>query len=96
MKFNPLDVLGQPRRHFAIAQRAIVLLGNTHPRAEVHLINRHRCIKRVATGALIHPLAVGPLVVEIPDYRCGSRRDFVVTPNGSAFAAVYPWWLETI
>ena len=68
------DIFGEARRGFAVGQRTIVLFWHPHPRAQMHLVNRLWCAKRVATGALLHPFTVVPLVVEVPDDRGGARR----------------------
>ena len=74
-----LDVRRQLRRHLAIRQRAVAVLGHAHPRAEVHFVERDRRVERVALAALLHPLAVGPLVsVERPDLRAGLGGRLVV------------------
>src|SRR5271154_3111001 len=51
-----------------------MLLGNAHPGAEVDFINGLRCSQGVAGATLLHPLAVVPLVVKIPDHGRGARR----------------------
>jgi hypothetical protein len=54
-----------------------VFFGNAHPRAEVNFINGLWRAQGVAGGALLHPLAVVPLVVEIPHHGSGAGRLFV-------------------
>ena len=51
------DVFGKARRGLAIGQRAVVLFGDAHPRAEMHFVNRLRRAQRIALGALLHPFA---------------------------------------
>ena len=60
------DVFGEARCGLAVGQRAVVLFGDAHPRAEMHFVNGLRGAKRIAAGALLHPFAVVPLVIEIP------------------------------
>ena len=43
-----LHVLGERRRHLAVGERAVAVLGHAPPRAEVHLVDRHRRVERVA------------------------------------------------
>ena len=43
----------------------------------MHFINRLRSAKGIAGCALVHPLAVIPLVIQIPHDRRGARRLFV-------------------
>ena len=57
------QVLGQVAVRHALA-----------PRAEVHLVDAHRALVRVAAGALLHPGGVGPLVAGLVDDRAGVRR----------------------
>ncbi len=71
------DVVGQAGRGFAVGQRAVVLFGDAHPRAEMDFVDCLRCAQGVAGGALLHPVVVVPLVVEIPDDRGGARRFLV-------------------
>ena len=61
-----VDVFGEAWRGLTIGERAVVLFGDAHPRAEMHFINGLRRAKGIAAGALLHPFAVVPLVVEIP------------------------------
>ena len=47
-----VDVVGEPRREFAIAEPAIALFRVAHPGAEVHFVDRHgRVEARCACGA---------------------------------------------
>ena len=61
-----LDVGHQPVRHLAIREEAIALLGHARPRAEMHLVDRHR---PVDPGA---PLPAAP--PSTPRRATGSRR----------------------
>src|SRR5450631_2228250 len=71
------DVFGEAGRGFAVGQGTVVIFGDAHPRAQVHFVNRLRRAKRVAGGALLHPVVVVPLVVEVPDDGGGARRFLV-------------------
>ena len=62
------DVFGEPGRDFAVGERAVVLLRDAHPRAEMDLVDGLRRAQRIAAGALLHPVLIAPLVVEIPDH----------------------------
>ena len=77
MKPSLIDVFGEARRGFAVGERTIVIFGNAHPRAQMHLINRMRRAQRVAAGAVLHPVVVAPLIVEVPDDRGGAGRFLV-------------------
>ena len=47
----------------AVAQEPVALLGNATPRAEVHLVDRHRALApAVERRAIAHPVVVAPLV----------------------------------
>src|SRR5690242_12060079 len=48
----------------------------------MHFVNRLRRAQRVALAALLHPLLVAPLVVQIPHDRCSPRRLFMQKTNG--------------
>ena len=54
-----------------------MIFGDAHPRAEMDFVNRVRGAQGVAVGAILHPVVIGPLVVEIPDDRGGAGRFFV-------------------
>src|SRR6185437_607593 len=53
---------------------AVVILGNATPRAQVELVHGPRCVLGVGAPAVLHPLAITPLIREIPDDRGGARR----------------------
>ena len=71
-------VVGEQGRDFAITERAVVLVGHASPRAQVHLVDRLRCIERVSPALRRHPLAVAPFVVERPHDRRRVRRHLAV------------------
>ena len=62
------DVFGEAGRGLAVGQRAVVLFGNAHPRAKVYFVDGVRRAQGVAGVAILHPVAVVPLVVEVPDH----------------------------
>ena len=70
------DVRHQRLRQLAVGQIAIPLLGHSPPRAEVHLVDRHRPLVPAAERRPIaQPLAVAPLVAPVgPDHRRAVRR----------------------
>ena len=68
------DVLDELRREVAVAEHLARIVGRAPPRAEVHLVHRHRRVERVARRPRRHPLVVAPLVVELPDDGRGQRR----------------------
>ena len=51
---------------------------HSHPGADVQLVNRDRRAQRMFLPALLHPLLIAPLVVQIPNTRRRSRRLLVV------------------
>ena len=55
-------ILGQPRGGFTVSHEPISLLGNTHPGAKVHLVDRDRRGDRLAVATAGHPRTVAPLV----------------------------------
>ena len=66
------DVRRQLVGELVVAQRAAALV--LAPRAEVHLVDRHRpLVGTVLGGALGHPLVVGPGVLALEDARSGRR-----------------------
>ena len=82
MKPMLVHVLGQLRRQLAVGERAVAVLGHAPPRAEVHLVDRHRRVERVAPlRALAIHSPVAPLVVERP------RRSTPVCGGISAWKA---------
>jgi len=48
----------------------------------VDFVNRLRGAQRIVAGAVLHPVVVVPLVVEIPDHAGRARRFFVQKPEG--------------
>ena len=67
-----LDVLGQSRGEFAIAQERVSVAA--HPRPEMHFVNADRVSQAVAAVAVRHPLGVAPVVLQVRDHRRGLRR----------------------
>ncbi len=57
---EPLAVLHQLRRGFAIAEGTIAFFGDPHPRAQVNFVGAHRTPRRIELGSLGHPAAVVP------------------------------------
>ena len=69
-----VQVFGQTRGGLAISERAVVLLRNPHPRAQVQFVNGHRGAQRVGGPSLLHPVGVVPGVFQVPDHGGSSRR----------------------
>ena len=68
------DVVGQPWRQLAIAQPAVLFLGQAHPGAEMDLVDRQRCGQIVGAATSGHPFLVAPGIPrELEDLRCGAR-----------------------
>ncbi len=61
-------------RDLPVAEPALLLLGDAHPRPQVDLVDRDRRVERVLRSPHAHPVAVAPAVVEIPHDRSGRRR----------------------
>src|SRR5215469_13099746 len=79
------DVFGEAGCDFAIRERAVVFLGNTHPGAEVDFIDCLRGTQRIVLAAPADPLLVLPLVGEVPNYRRRTGRFFVPEGDGVGF-----------
>ena len=75
-----VDIGGEFRRQFAVAEPAVALLHVAHPRAQVHFVHRNRRVPRISLVAQTHPLLVGPLVIEVPHDRARARRRLVMKP----------------
>ena len=84
---HPLDVVGELGRQFAVGQPAIALLRHAHPGADVDFVNGNGAGQLLAQAARGHPLAVGPLVVEVPNHRGGFGRGFL--PNAAGVGLVH-------
>src|SRR6266851_2670079 len=78
-------VFGEPWRCLAVGEWSIVFFGNAHPRSQVDLVNCVRCAQRIARGTLFHPLAIAPLIVEVPNYGRSTRRLLVQQADGVGF-----------
>ncbi len=68
------DVVGELVGELAVAQRAVALEWVAPPRAEMHLVDRHRPAQRVGGCAALEPLLVAPDVLRLPDDRRVRRR----------------------
>jgi hypothetical protein len=55
-----LGVLHKLMRQVAIGEEAVVL-GRALPTAEMHLVDAHRLVQRLALDALLHPFCVVPV-----------------------------------
>src|SRR5947209_9588704 len=78
-------VLSETRGSLAISERAVVLLGNAHPRSEMHFVDGMGGAQRIALVALLHPFPILPLVGEIPHDRGGARRPLIPEAEGISF-----------
>ena len=67
-------VVGERGRRLAVGQRAVLLLGDAPPRAEVHLVDVERAAEVVLRRAPPHPLVVGELVGGLEDDGGGAGR----------------------
>ena len=65
---HALHVVRKFGRHFAISKRAVVLLRNSHPRAQVNFVDRNWRLQRLAAATRLHPLGVGPLIIRVPNH----------------------------
>ena len=70
------DVLHKHRRHFAVAERPILLFRDPPPGPEMHLVDRDWRVEGAPGAARGHPLSVLPFVVQVPDDGCRLRRSF--------------------
>ena len=83
-----VDVFGEAGRDLAVGQRAVVLFGDAHPRAEMDFVNRMGARSELRPARFCHPVVVAPLVVEIPDDRGGARRFLVQQAERVGFVDV--------
>jgi len=60
-----LDVVRKFRCDLAIAHRPVTVFRDAAPGTQMHFVNRHRRVERIAPAALGHPFLVVPLVIEI-------------------------------
>jgi hypothetical protein len=74
---EPLDVLGQLGRDLAVRQRAVAVLDDATPRAEVHLVDRDRRGRIARLRARRHPGGIPPLIRRLPHDRRGARSELV-------------------
>jgi hypothetical protein len=74
---DPLHMLDELWRDLAVAKRPVLLLGDAHPRAEVHLIDGHRGAAVGDLVALAAPGLIAPVVGEVPDDGGCLRRRLV-------------------
>ncbi len=69
------DVVGEPRRELAVGEKAVALLGDPAPRAQVHLVHAHGLVEGLPAPALRHPGGIAPGVArEGSGDRGGARR----------------------
>ncbi len=69
-----LDVRDQGVGQFAVAQPAVVLLGHTPPRGQMHLVNADGLLHPVDLGPLLHPCLVFPRVLVVVPHHGGRAR----------------------
>ena len=72
------DVVGELVGELAVAQRAVALERIPAPRAEMHLVDRHRAAQRVGGGAALEPVLVAPGVLRLVHDRGVGGRHFGV------------------
>ena len=66
--------VGELRCEIPVAEEAAGVVRGTHPRAQVHFVDRVRGVERVRAFAAPHPFRVVPLVADVPDHGPGLRR----------------------
>src|SRR5664280_2104773 len=81
-------VLSEQRCALTVGERSIGLFGDATPRAEVHLVDRHRLLPRIDAGATLHPLVVLPVVTRLPHPRRGGRRHLEEAAQGIGLVEV--------
>ena len=70
------SVFSERVRNLPVRQHALIVA--PPPRAQMHLVDRHRRIERIAAPALRHPGAVVPRIIERPGARRAGGRHFRV------------------
>ena len=100
------DVIRKLRRDFPVAQRTIPRFGHAPPGAQMHFVNGDGRPGGIAADALLQPLAVAPIVFEIPHHRRRLRRHLrvkgkwislvhrVVVPVGSDMIFIVRSWFH--
>src|SRR5579862_3333405 len=78
-ELHALNVFGKTRRHLTIAEGSILLAA--HPGSEMDLVDGNRGMQRILFHPLLQPLAITPLIVEVPDHRSRTRRFFMQQPK---------------
>ena len=79
---HPRKVLREFLRQFAVVQPAVALLGDTHPRTGMQLVDADRLVAGLALGTRRHPLPVAPAVFQGPHHRGGTGRFLVPKRHG--------------
>ena len=70
-----MDILHQIDRRFLVGQGAVAFLGHPLPRAQMHLVDRHRRIAGLPVAALLQPGRVAPAVAgDVAHHRGGLGR----------------------
>ena len=83
-------VLRQPRRDLAVGEQRDGILGSALPRAEMHLVDRHRRVEALALGALRHPVGVAPVVGRVATIEPVRGGNSVCSAYGSALSTAKP------
>jgi len=69
-----LEVAAEPFSQFSIVERAITLLRDTHPGAQMNLIDGDGGFVSLPAFALLHPNLIAPLMARLINHRSGPRR----------------------
>ena len=78
-------VLGQFGRQLTVGQPAVAFLGHPPPGAQMHFVDGHRCVSGLPPFPLLHPRAVAPGIIQIPNDRGGVGRHFVAKSKWVSF-----------
>src|SRR5574341_116115 len=73
-KAQLLDIRGELLRKFAVGKRPVHFFRHAAPGAGMDFIDRHRRVEAVLLPPPLHPLAVAPLIREVPDNGGGPGR----------------------
>ena len=84
-KAHLLDIIGQHRSQFPIAEQPIGFARVALPRAQVDLVDAVGGVEAVVLTLLAVPGVVAPVVLEVPDDRRGVRRQLPEEGEGIAF-----------
>ena len=75
----------QLRRQLPVGQPATAFFRQAHPRAEMNLVDRNGPGAPAMLASFFQPLAIAPVVVQVPHYRGRARRQFGVKRKRVSF-----------